>query len=283
MEKVGLVLEGGGMRGIYTGAVLDVFLDNNIIFPYILGVSAGACQSMSYISKQRGRNLEIITRFGGDSRYLSWKNQLLTGSIFGMDFAFKTIPNELIMFDYETFHSTDQNVIFVTTSCVTGEPGYYSNKDGYDMSAVCQASSSMPGFSHPVPIDGIPQFDGGMVDPVPIMRSIADGNTKNVVILTRNKGYRKSPSKSSARFLKILYRRWPKLAEAMAHRAEVYNKTMDFLDEQESLGKIFIIRPEKPVEVGRLERNVTKLQAFYDEGIRNTNDCIDKLNNYLNN
>lgn len=267
LDNIGLVLEGGGLRGVYTTGVLDFFLDKEMVFPYVIGVSAGACHAFSYISGQKGRSYQVTAEFINDHRYLSFRNFIRYGGIFGMDFIFDEIPLKLNPFDYEAFENTNQNFVVAVTNCITGEAEYFSNKDGIDMFLACRASSSLPMVSKPVMINGIPYFDGGMADSIPIKRAISDGYEKNIVILTRNKGYRKKTAKKSAAVMKHMYKKFPFLVETYKKRAEVYNETLDYIEELEKQGKVFVIRPCKPLTVSRMEKDVKKLKSLYEEGL----------------
>jgi predicted patatin/cPLA2 family phospholipase len=267
MENIGLVLEGGGMRGLFTAGVLDFFLDQNIEFPYVVGVSAGACNAVSYISKQYQRNLRINTMYLKDKRYFSLRNLLTTGSLFGMEMLFQLIPNTLDPFDYDAFKAARCRMRIVTTDCVTGLAAYYDAVDLRDSLLPLQASMSLPVISAPVRYDGKLLMDGGVADPIPIQQSIADGNTKNVVVLTRDAAYRKTPEKYFS-YIKRKYRDYPKLVEALKQRHTVYNEALALTGRLEREGKAVVIRPEQPLDVGRLERRRPRLEALYREGYR---------------
>lgn len=265
MENVGLVLEGGGMRGIYTSGVLDYFMEKGMYFPYVIGVSMGACNAASYISRQIGRNKTINTQYVKDSRYISYRNLVRQKSIFGMDFIFNEIPYKLNPFDFETFKDSKQKFIIVATDCNTGKPIYFSKDDYEDVLDIIKASSSLPFVSPAVSIDGMTLLDGGISDSVPILKSISDGNEKNVIILTRNKGYRKEPFKYK-HIIKKFYGDYNELTDAILSRYKMYNETMERIDELEKQGKVFVIRPEVPTNVSRVEKNREKLLKLYEQG-----------------
>ena len=191
MFEAGLVLEGGGMKGVFTAGVLDFFLDKGIEFKNIYGVSAGACTMSSYVSKQRGRALETMTDYLGSKRYMGAYSLLTTGDIFGVDFSYDLVPNYLNPFDYETFKKYEGNAYAVVTNIVTGEAEYIKLKDMETDVEYVRASSSLPLVSRNVEINGNKYLDGGMADSIPIRKSEADGNVKNIVVMTKPVGYRR--------------------------------------------------------------------------------------------
>lgn len=267
MHKIGLVLEGGGMRGLYTAGVLDFFLEQNLHFDYIVGVSAGACNATSYISRQKGRNKVVNTAFINDWRYLSFKSLLINGSLFGIDFLFDEIPNRLVPFDFETFYRSPVNFKIGTTDCKTGRPVYFEKKDLDRKCTVLRASSSLPLISPIVHYRGYDLLDGGISDPIPICRAVADGCQKNVVVLTRNQGYQKEPvSFIEQMMLKIKYRNYPAFIKTIFKRHEIYNETLKFIDLLEQQGQAVVIRPSSRLEVDRFEKNVEKLLELYSQG-----------------
>lgn len=267
MERIGLVLEGGGMKGVFTGGVLDFFIEKNLYFPYVIGVSAGACNALSYMSKQFGRNKRVTIDYIADSRYLSYRNLIKDKSIFGMDFIFNEIPNRLEPFDYDSFQQSEQTLVVGATDCITGEPVYFSNRDGYDMIQVTRASSSLPFVALPVELEGYTLMDGGMADPLPIRKSIEDGNQKHVVVMTKHKDYVKSPFHWKWAAEKM-YPQFPGLVETMIHRHQKYNETLQFIRELEEAGKVFVIQPEADLKVSRIEKKRSKLTELYEQGYR---------------
>nr|MDA8227721.1 patatin family protein [Desulfitobacterium hafniense] len=223
MENAGLVLEGGGMRGVYTAGVLDCLLKYNLHIPYVIGVSAGACNGASYISRQTQRSKRININYIRDSRYLSYRNLIKERSIFGMDFLFNKIPYKLEPFDFITFFNSDQRFVMGATDCLTGKPIYFEKNDFTTndreraVLTAMQASSSLPFLSRTVDFEGFKLLDGGISDPIPIKKSIQDGNNKNIVILTRNESYRKKPFKQEW-LAKRFYPKYIGLIEAMVNR-----------------------------------------------------------------
>lgn len=271
-ENMGLVLEGGGMRGVFTSGVLDYLMDHDIRFPYVIGVSAGACNGLSYASRQRGRakfsNIDLMEKYN----YIGLKYLFKKRNIMDFDLLFNKFPEQIIPYDYEAYFSSPQRYVMVTTNCETGEANYLEEKkDKNRVIDIVRASSSLP-YACPIAyVDGVPMLDGGIVDSIPLERALADGCTRAVVILTRNKGYRKDSK--DFRVPSFVYRKYPKLREALSRRCSLYNEQLEMVERMEEEGKIVVIRPEKPVVVDRIERDIRKLTDFYEEGYA----CAGKL------
>lgn len=283
IENVALVLEGGGMRGLYTAGVLDVLLEEDMMFPYCVGVSAGACNMVSYLSRQHGRNRHVNIDFIDDRRYLSWRNWFRHGSIFGMDMLFDIIPNRLVPFDHAAFSAYRGKAIVGTTDCVSGRPVFFEEQDmsGPDGFRHLQASSSLPLLARPVETDGHVLMDGGVSAPIPVEKAMEDGFGKVVVILTQPKGYRKKPI-SGAGVLQLVYgRRYRGLVDAMKRRHLVYNEELDVLDRLEAEGKACVLRPTDRLDVDRLERNSHKLEQLYRLGVSDAHCRIDELKRFV--
>jgi predicted patatin/cPLA2 family phospholipase len=282
LENGALILEGGGLRGIYTSGILRFFMDRGIFFPYVIGVSMGACNAANYVSRQPERNRIVNTRYVNDARYLSYWRLLKKGELFGMDFIFDTIPNSLVPFDFETFMESDVRCITTVIDCETGEALYYEkNEVGKDYFEVLRASTSLPFMAKPIHYKGRVLMDGGLADSIPIRKSLGDGNARHVLVLTRPKGYRKKPS----RLARLAYVRYPKyggLCDALASRHVKYNETLDLIDELEERGEVFVIRPELDLNVGRAERNKDRLYAAYDQGYADASERYAALSAYLN-
>ncbi|WP_042355401.1 patatin-like phospholipase family protein [Bacillus rubiinfantis] len=274
---VGLVLEGGGMRGVYTAGVLEYFLEQEIFFPYVIGVSAGACNAASYLSKQKGRNKQVTIGYASDPRYISWGNFFRHRQFFGMDFIFNEIPNKYVPYHYDVFYQNEAEFVVGTTDCITGEPVYF-NKQNYrkELLTVLRASSSLPFVAPEVHFQNKILLDGGISDPIPIKKAQSDGFNKNIVILTRNPGYRKKPSK----FYSIVKRKYPHyqgLQNALRNRYTIYNETLDYLEEEEKHEKVLLIRPTQPLTVGRMERNPAKLEVLYNQGYLDAKQSVDRV------
>lgn len=264
-ENTALVLEGGGLRGVFTCGVLDCFMDHGIRFPFTVGVSAGACNGLSYMSGQRGRakksNIDLMDKH----HYVGFKYLLTQGCIMDFKLLFEDFPEKIIPYDYDAYFSNSDRFVMVTTNCITGKAEYFEEKKSSErVMDIVRASSSLPFVSPITYVDGIPMLDGGIVDSIPVEYAMSQGYDKLVVILTRNKGYRKKESRMP--LAKITYRKYPNLRKALQERNATYNRTMDLIERLEDEGKITVIRPLKPVEVGRMEKDTSKLRALYQEG-----------------
>lgn len=280
MYKAGLVLEGGGMKGIYTAGVLDFFLEKQVEFESCYGVSMGSCVMCSYLSKQHGRGFRTVADNLGDKNYCGFYSLVTTGDIFNADMCYNRIPNELDPYDYDTAHAYKGKAYAVITDVETGAPVYYPMKDYRKDIAAIQASSSMPLVSRMVEIDGRKYLDGGISDCIPIMKSLKDGNLKNVVIMTKEEGYRRKPF-SMLGLSKIKYRKYPHLIHDLAIRHTRYNRTLDFLEKEHARGNVFVIRPKYPSKVGRLEKNRERLEELYKQGYEDAKACFDDMIAYL--
>ena len=266
-RSIGLVLEGGGMRGVFTSGVLDALMKHECYFPYVAAVSAGACNGLSYMSHQPRRarysNIDMLRKYG----YLSLKNLLVQGSIFDPNILYERFPAEIVPFDYDTYAHNPAPFEMVTTNCLTGEAEYLSEKhDARRLTAIAKASSSLPYVAQITPVDGIPMLDGGIVDSIPVLRATSQGHPFNVVVMTRNKGFR-----STERDINIpsfIYSDYPKLREALSHRVEVYNEQLEMVERMERWGEILVIRPQRKMEVGRTCSDHVKLERLYEEGFQ---------------
>ena len=284
ISNVGLIAEGGGMRGAYTAGVLEAFLDQELYFPYAIGVSAGANTLCSYLSKQHLRNKRLYTQWVTDKRFIHWSNFLKEGAYFGMNFLFNDLPESLDPFDLDTFRKSKTTFKVGVTNCITGECEYLEpihSKTLQEVDKILQASSSLPFIAKIVPLNGTPYLDGGLSDSIPIKKSIADGNKRNVVILTRNADYRKTYSKKMHHFAKKSLSKYPKIADCIGMRYKNYNETLDFLAELEKDNKVFILRPTTPLEVGRYEKDSDKLTALYEQGYNQAMDQLPALKTWL--
>jgi predicted patatin/cPLA2 family phospholipase len=280
-ETIGLVLEGGGMRAVYTAGVLECLMEHDVYFPYNIGVSAGACMGASYLSRQVGRNRVVNVDYVSDPRYISWGNLLKKREMFGMDFIFDEIPNRLVPFDYEAFRNSAERYVIGTTDCETGESVYYEKGGpGFDVLPLLRASSSLPFIARIVEFGGRKLLDGGLSDPIPLRKSEGDGNSRNVLILTRNESYRKSPNRMGW-LVRRAYGKYPKLVETMLRRHEVYNETLAYIAEQERSGAVFVIRPSETLTVGRMERDPAKLGALYEQGYGDAKGLLPELRSWM--
>jgi len=282
MYEAGLVLEGGGMRGMYTAGVLDFFMDNNLEFKNVYGVSAGACHGTSYVAKQRGRAFLINTKYLKDKRYASFQSLIKTGDYFERDFQLNVIPNELDLFDYESFRNSGVNYQVVATNCETGEAEYLRIKDLETEIDKLWASSTLPLLSKMVHIDGKKYLDGGIADSIPVEKALSDGNKKVIVVLTQDIMYKKKKS-SLLPVIKLKYRNYPKMLKSIEDRYKHYNKTTALIKKYEKEGKIIVIRPLYPLNIGRIEKNEEKLKEIYKRGYSDASSLYKKIKTYLEN
>lgn len=263
--RSGLVLEGGGMRGVFTCGVLDNFMDRGVRFPYTIGVSAGACNGLSYMSEQRGRakysNIDLLQKY----HYIGLKQLLLKGNLMDFELLFHTFPEKIIPYDYDRFAACKEHFEMVTTDCHTGRACYFEEKqDPARIIDLVKASSSLPFVSPISYVDGRPMLDGGIADSIPLRRAQSLGYDNNIVVLTRNRGYRKSTKPTPVP--PFFYRKYPELRRAIKERNGVYNEQISNVEQLEAKGDLVVIRPERPIEVDRMERDVAKLLALYEEG-----------------
>ena len=276
----GLILEGGGMRAAYTAGVLDCFLDEKIYFENIYGVSAGVCHASSYVSQQKKRAIHVITDFTDDKKYAGIKSLMTTGNFFGVKMIYDLIPNKLIPFDYHTFKKSPMNLYAVVTNCHTGQAEYPQVQDAKKDMIYIRASSSLPLLAKMVYIKRVPYLDGGISDSIPLAHSIAAGNEKNVVVLTRPCDYKKNKDRLLPA-LNIVYRNYPKLIEAIATRHLRYNDTLKFIKDEEKKGTAFVIQPAKPLEIGRIENNREKLWELYQLGYNDAQKKMPELKRFI--
>jgi len=272
-----LVLEGGGTRGFYSAGVFDSFLDAGIMFPYIIGVSAGAANALSYISGQKGRNRQIVEKYVGNPKYVSKRNLLFHRSLFGMEFVFHEVPQKHIFIDWEMFNKQDINFLTGAIDCETGQTVWFNKNDITPSLDAVMASCSVPLLSPVFKFRGLKLLDGGVAAPIPIEKAISDGNTFFVCVLTRNQGYQKNAFKYKA-VLKLFYKKYPKLTETILNRHLIYNRQLAICEKLEKEGKAIIIRPQKPLQVKEsYDRNIAKLLELYDEGYDEAKEKIKSL------
>ena len=264
-RKTALVLEGGGMRGVFTSGVLDAFMKHNLTFPYIVAVSAGACNGMSYVSHQPRRarisNIDYLARY----KYIGLRHLVTQGCIFDRELLYDKFPNQYLPFDFDTFFSSPMTFEMVTTNCLTGQPMYLSERhDRQRALDIVRASSSLPYVSKIVDVDGIPMLDGGIVDSIPLQHAIDMGHPTNVLVLTRNRGYRNTGK--DMKIPRFIYRKYPRLRVVLSRRLAAYNAQLEYVERMEDEGRVICIRPERPMEVDRIEKDIAKLERLYKEG-----------------
>lgn len=265
-KKLGLVLEGGGMRGIYTAGVLDVFMDYGLTFDGVIGVSAGALHGCSFVSGQRGRSLRYYTKYCRDKRFMSLRNLVRTGDLAGRDFCYHEIPEKLDPYDYEAFQRSSTRFYVGCSNLETGRAEYLPITDMKGQIERIRASASLPFVSRIVKTDGMKLLDGGCTDSIPVKAFLRMGYTRNVVVLTRHQGYRKKPERTA--LAPLVYRRYPRFVRALRRRHLVYNRTLDEIARLEQSGRIFVIRPSVPLTIGRMEADPEALKRVYEIGVR---------------
>ena len=282
MKKVGLILEGGANRGIFTSGVIDCLNTYKIEFEYVLAVSVGTCNAIDFLSKQIGRTKSCMIPKGRNIPPIHWRNIFIDKSPINLDLVFNKYPNELVRFDYNSFFSSNTIAEFVVTNCRTGEAEYLSEKsDGKRLMNICKASCSMPYLCQMTGIEDDLYLDGGITDAIPILHAIKMGYERNVVVLTRDGFYEKKDSKLLRVLSRIYYRDYPELIKALDHRIEKYNESIQLIRKLELQKKIMVIRPSE-VLVNRMTNNQDKLEKFYNEGYEITNNLIDNIKKFVN-
>lgn len=279
-EAIGLVLEGGGMRGIFTAGVLDLFLDHSLEFDDCVAVSAGACHAVSYLSKQRGRAFDVAVDYLDDWHYCSVRNRIFTGSLFGMKMLFERIPQELNVLDYDTFRNKRTSFSVVVTNCRSGEAELLPVDDAMSELIHVQASCSLPMLTPMTHINGIPYLDGGIVSSVPLQYSISHGNTKHVVVMTQPEGFVRQPMEFLW-LMRLYYARYPKLVEALSQRHIRYNEEVDMVERLAADGKVFVIRPDADLGVRRVDKDKRKLRETYLRGYDKAKAMMPELLQFL--
>lgn len=283
MVNATIVLEGGATRGVFTSGALDYLMERDLYMSHVIGVSAGSCNGVDYVSKQIGRTRDcMIHKDKKYSYYYGFTKFVREKSILDMDMVFDKYPNEIFPFDFETYFASDMECEIVTTNCETGKAEYMTEtSDRERLMKLCRASSSMPLVSPMVSVDDTLYLDGGLADSVPIRRAVEKGNKKIIVVLTRNPGYRKKPvTKGMARMYRRAYKSYPELVRTTIRRNTVYNRQMELVERLEREGKIYVLRPLIPT-VSRLEKDYDMLMNFYEHGYCLMKREYDKLMKYL--
>lgn len=279
MTKTSLILEGGTFRTIYTSGVLDAFLEHQLHMPYIIGISAGAINGCSYVSKQKERTLRVFTNYRHDKRYIGWRNFLKERSLFGLNFAYDTIPNELELFDWATYEQFEGQFEIGVTNAYTGEVEYL---DALQMDKACtmlRATCAIPILFPEIKLENTPYYDGGLADPIPITRAEEKGFEKHVIVLTRPHGYQKSLDRQTKFAIKMLGKRYPALAKRMLQRAARYNETLAYCEQLEEEGKAFLFRPN--YAMNSFEKNLTQIHSNYNMGYQHAQEQMATLQQFL--
>lgn len=280
-NKIGLVLEGGGMRGMYTAGVLDTFMLEGIEVDGVIGVSAGAVCGCSYISKQIGRTIRYNVKYAGDKRYASFESLRKTGDIFNVDFCYEQLPKKLNVFDYDTFRERSKEIPFYVTctNLDTGKAEHIRCTDLWDEMDYMRASASMPLVSNIIEKDGLKLLDGGTADSIPIKFFESIGYEKNIVVLTRPDGYEKKQD-PTIKLMKRMYKDYPNYVRACEDRYKIYNEQVAYIEEREKAGKAIIIRPSRDTKIGRMEKNPDKLKFIYKLGRYDTLKKLDEIKRF---
>ena len=278
--KKGLVLEGGGKRGIYAAGVLDVLLEHHISVDGLIGTSAGAVNGCSYVSKQYERNIRYNVRYAKEKKYMSIYSLLTTGNVVGTEFAYDLLPNVLEKFDYDSFEKSAVDFYVTCSNVETGKAEYILCKTlkGKYMDYL-RASASLPYISQIVQVDGKKLLDGGVCDSIPLKAFQEMGYQKNLVVLTRPKGYMKKPENHL--MAEMFYSRYPQFVSALKSRYAVYNRTVRYVEQQEKYGNIFLLRPSRQIEVGRMEKDTQKIKALYNLGKEDANRHLQEISLFL--
>lgn len=282
MKKVGMILEGGGQRGIFTSGVLDYFMEKKLTVPYVVGVSAGSCNAMDYVSGQILRTKECMLDAQLDNELYGFRTMMKTKYYMNMDLIFEEFPNHQYPFDFRAFVRSPMRCLLVTTNCLTGKAEYIEEyRDRERLMMACRASSSLPFGSPMVKLDGVPMLDGGIADSIPIRKAIADGFDYNIVVLTRRHGYYKQEERdATVELARLFYRRYPMLVRTLAQRSHAYNRTLDLLEQLEKKGMVFVIRPTVRC-VSRTERDLEKLEDFYWHGYEEAERLYPQLQQWM--
>lgn len=281
-KKAGLILEGGASRGVFTAGALDFLLEQDFLFPYVIGVSAGACNALSYVSKQKGRSFNCMAPEKKEDNYKnSFRKAIHDRSIYDMDKLFETFPNETFPYDFEAYINQGMECEMVVTNVLTGQAEYMQEKESAArLCNICRASASLPLAAPMVTIDGIPYLDGGLADSIPLKRALKTGHKKNVLILTRPYGYRKKFPSERARMYVAFFKEYPNLVKSIYYRPFYYNKRMEAIERLEREKKIFVLRPSLKCP-SRTEVSRDKLQAFYNHGYHTMVTEFDRMKEFL--
>lgn len=281
MENIGLVLPGGGMRGVYTSGVIDFFIEKNLKFPYTIGVSAGACNGSAYISNQHGFGKILYTKYLNDKRYLNLRNLFRQNkAVLGMDFIFDEIPNKLELFDFNSFNKAPEKLIITTTNCINGESVYIDRHNCDDLLKAIRASCSLPFVSPIVEYCDMQLLDGGLSDPIPIKKSQIDGNNKNIVVLTSEEESSKKP-----RYLKRLAKKFytdnNTLVQSIDNCYDIYNDSLKYVSEEQKNDNAFVISPSQSIKLNTLDKNYKNISNLYDLGYKDASNSYDDILNYI--
>lgn len=283
--KTGIIFEGGANRAVFSCGVMDALLDHHIMPDYMIGVSAGAAYGVSYASGQQGRNLKIFERFVKDKRYAGIRNLLDSDnrSYFGLKFVYETVPRSLLPFDYDAFAAYKGTFCAVATNAVTGKPAYFkvNGCDWTRQKEILKASCALPLMFPFIELDGQKYMDGGLSDSIPVKHAMEEGCERIVVVLTREKGYRKHTSRFTRMVARIYQKKYPLMARDLLLRAKRYNRTLEWIEELEREGKLIVIWPEHTEGFSRIEKDLDKLRELYQDGLEKGNAAAERIRSFF--
>ena len=280
--KTGIVFEGGAFRTIFSCGVMDALVENDIMPDYMIGVSAGAAYGVSMASKQPRRNLDVLMKYRNDKSYLGLSNMIDKDnkSIYGLEFSYETIPNELNLFDYDAFKQYKGDFYCVVTNLLTGQPEYMKYTGDDRTNTVLKATCALPMLFPPIIINDVPYMDGGLSDSIPYLKAIEDGCDRIIVVLTRQSGYTKTTSRSTKAIAYSYRNQYPKLTETMLTRASRYNESLKGLDQYVKEGRIITIQPTTSKGFSRLEKDKNKILSMYNDGYNQCYELLDTIKEF---
>ena len=273
----GLVLEGGTFRPIFSAGIMDAMLEENIEFDYIIGVSAGITDGVSFVSKQKKRNYDVLVNLRHDKRYIGLKNYLSDKSLFGIKFAYEELPSKLYPFDWETYKNSPMKVRIGVSNAVTGKPEYLDGKKMDKKCDMLKATCALPMIFPVIKVGDGEYYDGGITDSIPAAKALEDGCDKLLIVLTRPKGYEKKLSKANILAAKILQKKYPKLSEAILNRPKMYNEQVRYCEQLEKEGKAIILRPSKAYLIESFEKDIDKIKMMYNHGYRMAKKNMERI------
>ena len=279
INGVSLVLEGGTFRTVYTAGVLDAMMEEDLYFPYIVGISAGAINAVSYVSKQKERTIDVLTKYRNDPRYMGARNLFKEKSLFGLDFAYNVIPNQLILFDWDTYYAYEGEVEFGVTNARTGEIEFMDAKTMGKDCQMLRATCAIPFVFPEIIMNDTPYYDGGLANAIPIDRAIDKGYERHVLVLTRPQGYVKTSGRGNKLSVRLLRKKYPKLVAQLISRADRYNQCMREIEQLEKEGKVFIFKPDYALK--SFEGKVENMRKNYAMGYSHAKNRMAELKAFL--
>lgn len=272
-----LVLEGGTFRPLFSCGIMDALLDNDIHFPYVIGVSAGISDGVSYVSKQNRRNYDIIMNHRHDKRYLGLRNFFTDRSLFGIKFVYETIPESVFPFDWDAYMQNPAKVVVGVTNAQSGKSEYLDGKTSDKKFTMLKATCALPLMFPAIKMDEKYYYDGGVSDPIPAKKAYDDGNKKMLIILTRPKGYKKELSKANVYASKRLRKKYHEFSKLLLTRHNIYNSEVEYCERLEKEGKALILRPTEEVQIDSLEKDLSKIDKIYRFGYDLAIQNLDKI------